>query len=151
MITGVLGLPLRKDGKMLLTRRNAPRFPNWHNKWQLPGGGMEFGETAEQTLSREFQEELGVSARILFPHPIVKTKVWYGDHIDRKTDTHLTLLCYLVSIDGKIDISGDAETNDYAWLTFAEALEADHLPLTDDFLKEAHSLIAGYDILKKIT
>ncbi len=151
MITGVVGLPVRKDGKILLTKRYAPQNKTWHNKWQLAGGGIEFGETPEQTLAREFQEELSVSARIIFPWPIVKTKVWYGDALDYTADTHITLFCYLVDIgQQKVDISGDDETSEYAWLTPEEALKLDYLPLTDDFVKEAIEIIAKDGILAKL-
>lgn len=151
MITGVVGLPIRKDGKILLTRRHAPHKKAWHHKWQLAGGGMEFGETPEQTLAREFEEELQVWVRILFRWPIIKTKVWYGDHVDTKQDTHITLFCYLVDIaDQKIDISGDDETDGYKWVTFEEALHLDYLPLTDDFIKEAMEVVKENKILEKI-
>ena len=32
--------------------------------FRLPGGGIEFGETAEQTLQREFAEEFGVEIKV---------------------------------------------------------------------------------------
>ncbi|KPU45858.1 putative 8-oxo-dGTP diphosphatase YtkD [Oxobacter pfennigii] len=47
------------------------------NVWELPGGRMEFGETAEETLNREVQEETGLSVtpmRILDTWNIINDK-----------------------------------------------------------------------------
>ena len=44
-----------KDNKVLL-------LEDRNNKWELPGGRIDFGETPEQTLTREFSEELGISS-----------------------------------------------------------------------------------------
>lgn len=44
---------LSKDGKILLLKDTS-------GKWELPGGRIDFGENPEQTLTREFQEELNI-------------------------------------------------------------------------------------------
>jgi ADP-ribose pyrophosphatase YjhB (NUDIX family) len=55
--TGVYGIAI-KDGKLLLVKQcKGPHS----GKWELPGGGIEAGETAEDTLRREFREEVGMS------------------------------------------------------------------------------------------
>ena len=55
--TGVYGIAV-KDGKLLLVKQcKGPHS----GKWELPGGGIEAGETAEDTLRREFREEVGMS------------------------------------------------------------------------------------------
>ena len=41
------------EGKVVLVR-------NDRNEWELPGGRLEIGETPEQALAREFEEELSV-------------------------------------------------------------------------------------------
>jgi 8-oxo-dGTP diphosphatase len=48
---------LVKDGQILLVRHEK----NGKSYWLLPGGGVDFGETVEQALVREFQEEVGLS------------------------------------------------------------------------------------------
>jgi len=144
IIVGVLGLPINKKGEFLLTRRHAPGVKAWHNKWQVPGGGLEFGETPEQTLAREMKEELDVSVRLLHPHPIVRTSIWYGDETETKQDTQIVLITYLVDIGNqKVDVSNDYETGKYDWFTLAKATKLDSLPLTTDFVKAAAKITSN--------
>jgi mutator protein MutT len=50
-----------REGRLLLTRR--PAGGPLGGLWELPGGKIERGETAEAAVARELAEELGVSAR----------------------------------------------------------------------------------------
>ncbi|WOX22277.1 (deoxy)nucleoside triphosphate pyrophosphohydrolase [Streptomyces solicathayae] len=45
-------------GRLLAARRSAP--PELAGRWELPGGKLEPGESAEKALVRELREELGV-------------------------------------------------------------------------------------------
>jgi 8-oxo-dGTP pyrophosphatase MutT (NUDIX family)/predicted DNA-binding WGR domain protein len=47
------------DRQVLLVRRNEPSRPEIHNKWEFPGGKVEFGEAPELTAIREVREETG--------------------------------------------------------------------------------------------
>jgi 8-oxo-dGTP diphosphatase len=49
------------QGRLLLGKRSARRLA-YPGVWDLPGGHVEAGETAEQALVRELREELGVTA-----------------------------------------------------------------------------------------
>lgn len=80
---GVYGV-LLEDSKILLTlKRSGP----YQGLWDLPGGGIEFGETPEATLGRELFEEVGaVAERLKFLYHATavgeykKQNVPYGFH-----------------------------------------------------------------------
>lgn len=59
----VVGGALYDRGRLLAARRSAP--PELAGRWELPGGKVEPGESAEQALVRELREELGVETETL--------------------------------------------------------------------------------------
>lgn len=70
MTTSIAVAALLRDGRLLLGHRHPER--RWYpDCWDLVGGHVEPGETAEQAVVRECGEELGV--RVLDPRPIPLT------------------------------------------------------------------------------
>jgi 8-oxo-dGTP diphosphatase len=61
MITVVAAL-IRNDGKVLVCQRR--RGTSFALMWEFPGGKVKPGETLEQALVRELEEELGAKATI---------------------------------------------------------------------------------------
>ena len=56
------GVVCLRDGEVLLVRRGkAPRL----GQWSIPGGRIEWGETAAAAALRELAEETGVTAELL--------------------------------------------------------------------------------------
>ncbi|MBO8188764.1 (deoxy)nucleoside triphosphate pyrophosphohydrolase [Streptomyces spirodelae] len=51
------------EGRFLAARRTAP--PEFAGRWELPGGKVEPGESAQEALARELREELGVEVEAL--------------------------------------------------------------------------------------
>ncbi len=52
-----------KDNKVLIAQR-APE-DNLANKWEFPGGKIEYGETPQECLKREIREELDVDIQVM--------------------------------------------------------------------------------------
>ena len=145
---GVLGLAINKKGQYLLTQRHEPDNPRINGRWQLPGGGVEFGETVEQTLAREMEEELRISARIIFPYPIVKNHVY--DRPQKGAKVEVLLLCYLIDIGGQKPHIGDPETSKFGWFSAEQAQKLDYLPLTIEFVTEAEKIIKKEKLMDMI-
>jgi len=58
-----VGIVRAGDGRLLLAERTARQVaPGF---WELPGGKIDPGETAEQAVARELDEEIGIVARSL--------------------------------------------------------------------------------------
>lgn len=55
-------LVLDKDKKVLLIREET-------GMWELPGGGVDHGETAHETIAREIQEEMGLEVSKIAKDP----------------------------------------------------------------------------------
>lgn len=51
---------IQKDGHYLIAKRKQGR--HLAGKWEFPGGRVEAGESPEQALAREIEEELSVKA-----------------------------------------------------------------------------------------
>ena len=51
-------LIINQDGDVLLVKER-------HNDWDLPGGGIDYGETPQQALERELHEEIGQRLEVL--------------------------------------------------------------------------------------
>ena len=69
----VVAALILRDEKVLICQRR-PDQP-MAMKWEFPGGKMEPGETAQEALKRELEEELGIDATI--GHRVARTRHMY--------------------------------------------------------------------------
>ncbi len=113
---------LVKDVKVLLDLRNEPILPGSHMKWELPGGKIEWGETPEQALEREFEEETGiiVKATDLIS---VYSSIWeYPDKIQQ-----VIVINYKCEYIGEGNKKLDAKIGDIRWFSWDETKTLDLL------------------------
>lgn len=102
---------IEKNNKILLALRNTEPFKGC---WAIPGGHIDFGETAEQAVIREVKEETGLKIKPVFFR--------YFDeifkHIDAKgvkhVNFHAVVLVFSCSFRGNIRIDGK-EIADLKW------------------------------------
>ena len=62
VVKEVMAAAFIREGRILIMRR-AP-FMSWAGWWEFPGGKQEQGESPEDCLARELQEELHIKAEI---------------------------------------------------------------------------------------
>ncbi len=108
-IIGALGV-VEKDGKVLLSLRNDPTHPDLHNRWEFPGGGVEWDEYPQEALIREMLEETKIKIKIvsLIPHVLVR---FFGKANKVKV-VFLPYLCKYISGTAK---SSDPEVAQVQW------------------------------------
>ena len=113
---GVYGLVIKDDKILLIKKVGGP----YDGQYDLPGGSFEFGETPEETLTRELQEEVGIKPTKyeLFDAGAVLAK-WY--HNDDIINVHHIGIFYLVKdYEGTIkeNVTIDEQNNDSLGATF---------------------------------
>lgn len=96
-------LVARQGGKLLLVRVRDNQV------WYFPGGKIDPGETPEESLSREVQEELGLTIR---PASFRHIGTVEGENHDRTATARLR--CYEAALPG--DPVPAAEISELAWL-----------------------------------
>ena len=65
------------DGRVLIAQR--PEGKSMAGLWEFPGGKVEKGETPEETVIRELQEELGITTKRACLAPLTFASHSYDD------------------------------------------------------------------------
>lgn len=107
-----------RDGKVFATQRGYGEFKDG---WEFPGGKVEPGETGEEALVREIQEELDAEIRV---NRLLETVEYDYPKF------HLTMHCYICELLSEELILKEHE--DARWLSQDEMDAVDWLPADQD-------------------
>lgn len=118
MIRQIVNALLLRDGQVLLARR-SPHRRAYPDCWSFPGGHVEAGETLEQALHRELQEELGISPQTYRPLEEI------ADPATADTTYHF----YAVTAWTGVPIIRDDEHTALTWFALRSAAILDDLAL----------------------
>lgn len=115
----VFGLIRNAEGKILLQKRIDGAIPEAHDKWELPGGKIEFGETPEQAVVRECKEETGCDIRVIRMMPYAGSNLW-----EESSGAHRQAIyvCYEAEWIGGAPRPLDKKVSDIQWFSRAEVL-----------------------------
>ena len=102
----------RRDDEILLVRASSET--GVPGTWWLPGGGLEFGESPDECLVREFMEETGLEVRVLGLLDVV-TDV--AEWMREQVRLHSIRLIYEVEVvDGSARPEKNGSTDAVQWL-----------------------------------
>ncbi|MCP1111173.1 8-oxo-dGTP diphosphatase [Lachnospiraceae bacterium PM6-15] len=110
----VVAAIIKEDNKIFATQRG---YGDFRGGWEFPGGKMETGESPEEALVREIEEELETQVRV---GELVHTVEYDYPKF------HLTMHCYLCQI-----VSGNLTLTEHTaarWLSKSDIDSVDWLP-----------------------
>lgn len=115
VIATVGGLILNEQGEMLLVKTRK-----WSNKYGLPGGKIDYGETMEQAYYREISEETGLeidNAEWLVAQDSIESTEFHKPR-------HFILINYLSRIKGTgaDELQKNYESNTIGWHSYSQAI-----------------------------
>ena len=122
---------LKKNNKILFQKRKGDEF------WALPGGAVEVLESSKNVITRELEEEIGLTdVKVIRP-------LWFVEYFFKfnNLNQHQYIIGYLLDIDDNNDIISKEEFDGierdkdiiYKWIDIDELKEAKIKP---DYLKD---------------
>jgi mutator protein MutT len=93
-------------GKVLIVKR--ANTSHGDGKWCLPGGNIEYGQTAAEAMERELKQETALMCKNI-------TFLFYLENLpSEESELHYVNLVFECSAEGKVQLN--YESSDYVWI-----------------------------------
>lgn len=102
------GILINEKNEILLQKRSD------FNSWGLPGGAMEFGESAEEACVREFLEETGLKVKV---KSLLGVSTNFIQHYPNGDVAQAVVIEFIVELVEKTDEQGSSETLDLGYFS----------------------------------
>ena len=127
-----------KDNKVFVAKR-SPTETSFPNKFELPGGHIDFGETLQEGLIREIKEEIGIDIRVEDPFYAFTYLTKNGTN----QSVEIVFFTTMIDHEQKITVIPEDHT-EYRWV---DEKEAEEIFEQDD--QELHAIKKGFAVLKR--
>jgi 8-oxo-dGTP diphosphatase len=124
---------LLDNGRVLMFQRAEEECAAAHHRWDLPGGKVDFGETPQEAVGREFLEETGIEVSVgeLLPH--AQVNYWDYNGIVQQT----IVLCFRCEFVAKRNKTNDHHVRAVEWIPLGDVEGLELLPGIGAFVKLA--------------
>ncbi|WP_330251524.1 NUDIX domain-containing protein [Nocardia sp. NBC_00565] len=125
----VVGVAVFRDRKLLVVRRVPDDYRG--GMYELPGGGVESGETLAECVARELFEETGLRVRDI-------TDFLGGFDYATRTKARVRKYSFVVEVEpGEVELA-PGEHDAFAWI---DAAALDELPMAPDMRETITALV----------
>ncbi|MCU1640840.1 MAG: hypothetical protein JWN03_1115 [Nocardia sp.] len=128
----VVGVAVFRNGKLLVVRRVADDYHG--GMYELPGGGVESGESFAECVERELFEETGLRIQRI-------TDVLGGFDYATRTKSRVRKYSFVVETEAGDVLLSPGEHDQFQWI---DADSLDNLPMADDMRAAVFALVTTH-------
>lgn len=123
-----------KDDRILLIKRGTPPSKD---RWSVPGGAIELGESFSETAKRELNEECGIEIEVGEIFDVENFIV----HDEQKRIQYHYIITYLIAKYTSGEIRPGPDELDVRWVTREELLNLDMNPIVRKMMLKSFDIV----------